>query len=330
MLEVGKQIMPSGYLLGKKQEALVSDFSKKYKFPASAIEEHIRYAKQIADQILSYARKDGYNKLSTYKRYTPEKGEGKWFPTPPEYMSAVEPRWETIRTFYLENPTQFSPNEPAVFSIDSTSSFYKQMSEVYQVSRFLTDEQKAIANFWDCNPFQVTYSGHMAIGLKKISPGGHWIGITGIACRQSNLIFDSTLLVHATLATTLHDAFVSCWTEKYRSNRIRPETAINKYLDSEWRPLLQTPPFPEYTSGHSVASSACAVILTSFFGDNFLYTDTTEEYFGLPKRKFKSFYAAAEEAAISRLYGGIHFRDACEEGVKQGKSIGNYVLVSLK
>ena len=166
----------------------------------------------------------------------------------------------------------------------------------------------------------------MAIGLKKISPGGHWIGITGIACEQAKLSLDSSILIHTMVALTLHDAFISCWQEKYSSDRIRPEAAINKYLDPAWRPILQTPPFPEYTSGHSVASSSASIILTHFFGDNFSFNDTSERLFGLPDRKFNSFYQASDEAAISRLYGGIHFRDACEEGVKQGKKVGNNAL----
>lgn len=121
---------------------------------------------------------------------------------------------------------------------------------------------------------------------------------------------------------TLHDAFVSCWKTKYETNRFRPETVINEKLDSKWKPLLQTPPFPEYTSGHSVISTAAAEILTSYFGDDFEFLDTSEVYFGLPERKFRSFHQAAAEAAISRLYGGIHFRDAIENGVIQGRNIG--------
>ena len=155
------------------------------------------------------------------------------------------------------------------------------------------------------------------------------MGITGIACRQAQLSLDSALYVHAVVATTLHDAFISCWREKYNSHRIRPETAINKYLDSEWRPLLQTPPFPEYSSGHSVVSSSVSVVLTHLLGDDFRFTDSSEVYFGLPERTFNSFYEAANEAAISRLYGGIHFRDACEEGVAQGRRIGQHVINRL-
>jgi hypothetical protein len=203
------------------------------------------------------------------------------------------------------------------------------MKEVYEVSKQLTKEQLEIANFWDCNPFAVDYSGHLAIGLKKISPGGHWIGITGIACEKARLPLDSTIFVHSMVSLTLHDAFISCWEEKYSSDRIRPEAAINKYVDPAWRPVLQTPPFPEYTSGHSVASAAASVILTHFFGEHFSFIDTSERLFGLPDRSFNSFYQASDEAAISRLYGGIHFRDACEEGVKQGKKVGNHSLAKI-
>jgi hypothetical protein len=176
----------------------------------------------------------------------------------------------------------------------------------------------------------VQYSGHMAIGIKKISPGGHWVGITGIASQKANLNWQESIYIHTLISMGLHDAFISCWEEKYDSDRIRPESAINKYLDENWRPLLQTPPFPEYTSGHSVISAMSAELLTDFFGDNFDFLDTSEVYFGLPERYFTSFNQASEEAAISRLYGGIHFRDAIEEGSKQGKLIGQYIIDKVK
>jgi hypothetical protein len=329
MLEIGRNLMPSGYLLDKKKEALIDYFKKQRRLSEKDISQNVRYALAVAQQVIGYARTDGYNRLSTYKRYTPRKDEGHWYPTPPAYMGAVEPQWETLRSFYLDSAAQFAPRPPAPFSRDTTSAFYRQMKEVYEISRNLSDSQREIAGFWDCNPFAVSFSGHMAIGLKKISPGGHWMGITGIACRQADLSLDSAILVHTIVATTLHDAFISCWQEKFNSDRIRPETAINKYLDPEWRPMLQTPPFPEYSSGHSVVSSAVSVVLTYFLGDNFRFTDTSEVYFGLPERSFNSFYEAANEAAMSRLYGGIHFRDACEEGVVQGKNIGQFVLSSL-
>jgi PAP2 superfamily len=329
MLSVGRQIMPSGALLEEKQNNLVTYFRKKKKLSKEDIDQQINYCEQIARQVVQYARTDAYNKLSTYTRYTPSKKEGHWYPTPPEYMAAIEPQWKTIRPFFVDSARQFAPPPPAPFNKDTTSSFYRQMLEVYNVSKKLTREQTEIANFWDCNPFAVTYSGHMAIGLKKISPGGHWMGIAGIAAKKADLPLDSAILVHTIVAMTLHDAFISCWDEKYLSDRIRPEAAINKLMDPTWRPILQTPPFPEYTSGHSVASAAASVVLTHLLGDNFSFTDTSEVYFGLPERNFKSFYEASNEAAISRLYGGIHFRDACEHGVTQGKRVGHYVLSSM-
>jgi hypothetical protein len=329
MLEVGRSLMPSGFLLDEKKKALIEYFRKTQNFSEREMAQQVRYAMDVAHQVINYASADGYNKLSTYTRYTPKKGEGFWFPTPPAYMGAVEPQWKTVRPFFLDSASQFAPNPPAAFSKDPSSPFYMQMKEVYEMANAATEEQRAIANFWDCNPFAVSFSGHMAIGLKKISPGGHWMGITGIACKKAGLSLDSAILVHAIVATTLHDAFISCWEEKFRSDRIRPETAINKYLDAEWRPLLQTPPFPEYSSGHSVASSSASVVLTYLLGDNFDFTDNSEVYFGLPERRFKSFYEAANEAAMSRLYGGIHFRDACEQGVAQGKQVGQFVLNSL-
>jgi len=155
------------------------------------------------------------------------------------------------------------------------------------------------------------------------------MGITGIACRQAQADFERTVRAHVLVALTLHDAFLSCWEAKYQYDRIRPESAINKHVDASWRPLLQTPPFPEYTSGHSVISTASAEILTHLFGDSFTFTDTSEMYFGLPARTFHSFRDAAAEAAVSRLYGGIHFRDAIEAGVQQGKSISLYILQKI-
>lgn len=329
LLEVGRQLMPSGFLLEDKKKRLIENFKTSKKLSEKEIGPQVRYAMEIAGQVVRYAKTDGYNKLSTFIRYKPRNVEGHWYPTPPAYMAAVEPQWKTIRPFYLDSAEQFAPPPPAPFSTDTASSFYLQMKEVYNLTRKMTDEQREISNFWDCNPFAVAFSGHMAMGIKKISPGGHWMGITGIACKRADISLDSAIFIHTMVATTLHDAFISCWHEKYRSDRIRPEAAINKYLDPEWRPLLQTPPFPEYTSGHSVVSSSVAVLLTYLLGEDFSFTDTSEVVFGLPERRFKSFQHAANEAAISRLYGGIHFRDACEQGLVQGRRVGEFILNNL-
>ena len=152
------------------------------------------------------------------------------------------------------------------------------------------------------------------------------MGITGIACKKQKLSLSTTAYTHAMVAIGMADAFISCWNNKYKYNRVRPVTAIKKLIDRNWTPLLQTPPFPEYTSGHSVISTAASAILTHLFGDHFSFADDTEVEFGLPRRKFNSFALASKEAAISRLYGGIHFRDAIENGVKEGEQIGKFVI----
>lgn len=329
MLKVGEAIMPSGYLLKEKQDAWVEAALKSKIITKKSLQAHLDYASLVAKKVMDVAKKDGYLQLSTMTRYTPQKGEGFWYPTPPAYIAAIEPEWKTIKPFFIQNLDEYKPAPMAPFDMTEGSSFHTQLMEIYTTTNELDDERKLIANFWDCNPFKVQFSGHMAIGVKKISPGGHWMGITGIAAQKAALSFTETAYVHAMVGMTLHDAFISCWKAKYDTDRIRPETVINQKMDQRWRPLLQTPPFPEYTSGHSVISRASAVVLTGYFGDNFDFIDSSETYFGLPERPFPSFLYASEEAAISRLYGGIHFRDAIEEGVKQGEKIGDTIWAKV-
>jgi hypothetical protein len=280
---------------------------------------------------LAYVKKDKYNRISNYTRYTPLGKDGTWDPTPPAYMAPVEPYFNTIRPLTLDSASQFLPAPPIPFSKDKNSAFYKFMMMNYKASaEGLTTEQRTIAGFWDCNPFAVQDNGHMLIGLKKISPGAHWMGITGIACKQAKTGFSKAMEIHTMVATGLLDGFICCWDDKYRTNRVRPETAIRKYIDVNWKPLLQTPPFPEYISGHSVISSASAVILTHYFGENFHYTDNVEEKYGLTPRAFNSFTQAATEAGMSRFWGGIHFKDAIDNGIIQGVKVGQWVLAKYE
>lgn len=139
-----------------------------------------------------------------------------------------------------------------------------------------------------------------------------------------------TAETYAMVSIALADGFISCWDEKYRSKLLRPETFINEHVDEDWVPLLQTPPFPEHTSGHSVISTAAGETLTKLYGDDFAYTDDVEVEYGLPKRSFGSFREAYQEAAISRLYGGIHYMPAIEYGVEQGKQVGGYILSNIE
>ena len=324
IIETASRIQPSGKQLHALKEKILGQVEND--LDEETISGSVTYANAITAAILNYAREDGYRNFSDYPRYSPPNTEGTWFPTPPGYFAAVEPYFGKLRPFFIDSVVRFMPPTPAPFSKNKSSVFYALMDSVYQTGKNLTKQQQEIAAFWDCNPFALNDQGHLKVGLKKISPGAHWMGIAGIACTQQNLSFDSSMMVHGLLAATLTDAFICCWEEKYRSNRIRPETAIRKYIDPEWKPLLQTPPFPEYISGHSVVSGASAEILSHFFGSEFHYRDSVEQDFGLPPRSFRSFREAAHEAAVSRYYGGIHFMDANVNGLQQGERIGKYVL----
>lgn len=300
---------------------------RKCGIPKAVLERSIAYGHQVADHIIAWSGTDNYKQSRSFPKYTIEvENPSTWKPTPPAYMDGVEPHWNRIRTVVLDSASQFKPAPPTPFSTDKESQFFKEALEVYEVVNNLTDEQREVALFWDCNPFVMNVKGHVMFATKKISPGGHWMNITRVACNQKGVGFMESIDAYLRVALALEEGFISCWDEKYRSRLIRPETYINQYIDENWVPLLQTPPFPEHTSGHSVISNASAVALTRLFGDNFAYTDSTEVEFGLPARSFNSFYHAAEEAAISRLYGGIHYRPAVEVGVTEGRDLGNFIF----
>jgi len=294
------------------------------------------YGLQVADHIGEWMNKDNYPQTRTMPKFTVDADDPtRWQPTPPAYMDGIEPHWNKIRTFVIDSAQQFKPTPPPPFSMEEGSDFYKELKEVYDISNQITEkgdtsEEIQIAKFWDCNPYVSVTRGHLMFATKKITPGAHWIGITKIAAKKTDSDFHKTLYAYTKASIAMADAFISCWDEKYRSNLIRPETLINQHIDDSWKPVLQTPPFPEYTSGHSVVSGAASIALTDVFGDDFSFDDDTEVPYGLPIRSFKSFSQAADEAAISRMYGGIHYRAAVEIGVKQGRDLGKFVIDNLK
>ncbi len=306
------------------------DSCKKSGLDEDLLNNSINYAKFISQQILAYAGTDGYNKISNLPRYTPLKTSGSWYPTPPGFLAPVEPYFNTVRPFTLDSAAQFRPMVPVMYDEKAGSPFYDLTLAVYKEGNELKGDHREIASFWDCNPFAMQDEGHLIFGFKKISPGAHWLGITGIACQQAKKSFNESMFIYTIVSIGLMDANISCWDEKYESNRIRPETAIRKLINPQWVPLLQTPPFPEYTSGHSVVSSTSAVLLTHFFGENFSYRDSVEVAYDIPPRSFKSFHQAAAEAAISRFYGGIHYMDAIIEGQEEGTKVGEWVLQKIK
>ena len=329
ILQVGRTLVFSE----ANMDAFYNNMMKEIKqsgIPDEVYDRSIEYGQTVADHIIKWSSKDNYKQTRSFPKYTIQSDPATWKPTPPAYMDAVEPHWNKIRPFVLDSATQFQPGPPTEFSLKPNSAFFKEAKEVHEMGKNLTQEQREIASFWDCNPFVMNVRGHVMFATKKISPGGHWMNITRLACRQSGLSTAKSCEAYARVALSLVDGFISCWDEKYRSKVVRPETYINQNMDEDWVPLLQTPPFPEYTSGHSVISSSAAVTLTGLFNDNFAFTDSTEVEYGMTVRSFKSFNEAAEEAAISRMYGGIHYRPACESGKAQGRKVGMFILEQLK
>lgn len=293
------------------------------------------YGLQVAEHIADWMDKDNYKQTRTMPKFTVDTDDpSRWQPTPPAYMDGIEPHWNKIRPFVIDSANQFVPDPPPPFSMEKGSAFYDEVKEVYTISNEITEkgdasEEVEIAKFWDCNPYVSVTRGHLMFATKKITPGAHWIGIAKIASKKSGDDFAEAVRTYTKTSIAIYDGFISCWDEKYRSNLIRPETLINEHFDDSWEPILQTPPFPEYTSGHSVVSGAAAVALTSIYGDDFAFDDDTEVPYGLPVRSFKSFTAAANEAAISRMYGGIHYRAAVDIGVRQGRNLGQFVVDNL-
>lgn len=298
--------------------------------PEDVLEDSKAYGQTVSDHILAWSKKDNYAQTRSFPKYTVNNDQGRWQPTPPAFIEAIEPHWRDIRSMTLDSANQYPPLPPTPFSTDKNSLFYKEAMEVYTAIDTNREEKLEIANFWDCNPYVMHQQGHLMMATKKITPGGHWMGIVGLATRKAGLDMVGTAEAYALVSIGLFDGFISCWDAKYTSNLVRPETYINRFIDPDWEPTLQTPPFPEHTSGHSVISTASAVIMTDLFGENFAFADSTEVPYNLPVRSFNSFHEAAQEACISRFYGGIHYTPAIDYGITQGKMVGEHVLARIE
>lgn len=320
-MKVAEALVFSKDSIQKSREQLLVNFEN----IADAIKTRsIAWGEEVASVILERAGNDGYKLTRGMPKFSVLKETGIWQQTPPDYEEAVEPNWQYIKPLLMDFASQFKPVRPPAFSLDPSSQYYKELLEVYNMSKTLTDEQKLIAKYWDDNPFVSEHKGHLMYGNKKTTPVGHWMGIIGILGKQSNKPELVIAQAYALASAAVFDAFISTWEEKYSSKTVRPVTVIREHIASEWSTLLQTPPFPEYTSGHSVISAAAATVLSAIFGKGTAFHDTTElKYLGL-ERSFSSLEAASYEVSMSRMYGGIHYRSAVMNGQKQGQQIGNY------
>lgn len=277
------------------------------------IERSIRYGADVAAAVWAYAKLDGGHEA--YKNLFPADyvlptGLGKWKPTSSQKIPLL-PYWRNTRFFVNENSYE-NPLRPLPFSYRKESDFFKEALEIYTFNKNLTEEQRNIALFW-------------SDAGGSLTPPGHHMRIAVKLTESKELKLDKAAEVFCKVGLALHDSFVACWKAKYRYNLLRPETYIRETIDKNWTPLVATPPFPEYTSGHSTCSGATAQVLAATFGEQTTFIDDTHEG-KYPNREFSSFTDYASEASNSRMYGGIHYRRGCEEGVINGREIAKNVL----
>ncbi len=286
---------------------------------AATLERSAAQGRAVAEAVYAWAQEDGgaegyaNNFPADYK---PPAGPGLWVSTPPAYAGALLPTWGRNRPF-IAAPEDCRVQPPLAYSESPASAFYADALEVYETVQTLTPEQRDTARYWADDPGETA------------TPPGHWVDILTRFLSEGGYSLEKASVAYASLGVGLADAFIACWSAKYQYNVVRPITYIQRVIDPDWNasnitdPVL-TPPFPEYPSGHSVQSGAAAEVLTDLFGE-VPFTDHTHENLGFGPRHYDSFMAAAQEAAISRLYGGIHYRAAVENGLGQGTCIGQRV-----
>jgi len=287
------------------------------------------FAKAFSQKLSEWIDGDNYIQTRTYDRFTGSVKPWEWRETPPDYTSALEPNWFKLRPLIIPSSDFYKAQRPPEYSSDKNSDFFKMVKEVYDGSQQLDSLRELTAWFWDDNPNVTEHTGHLMTMIHKYAPPGHWLNIvTQIGEKENSSIFKQTKAYTLT-AIAMYDGLISCWHEKYSTNLVRPITYIKEYIDPFWNSLIQTPPFPEYTSGHSVVSAAAAEILTNIYGDSYSFTDKTQLLFEMEERSFDSFHEAAWEVSMSRFYGGIHYMQGITEGNKQGRHIGAFISEKL-
>jgi hypothetical protein len=301
----------------RKQEKELFDGVK-----PDVVERSRAHGAAIADHILAWSRNDGgavIENMGFPLTYALGEGKSHWVPTSliQQQQTPLLPDWGKNRTFAMPKGSSCPLSPPPEYSEEPGSQFYLEAKEVYDTSKTLTDEQRIIARFWSDDP------------MMSPTPPGHWIFIALSLLSNEKADAARVADVLARLGIAIADGFIGCWDSKYQYDLLRPITYIRRVIDPKWNTLLITPPFPEYPSGHSSQSGAAATVMTKLFGETFAFVDSTHERDGIAPRKFGSFSEAAEEAAVSRLYGGIHFRAAIDRGLEQGNCIGAYA-VALK
>ena len=296
----------------------------------SIVKNSINYGEAVAKQIIEWSKGDNYGYTRTLQRYVLSDTSGAWQQTPPEYKNGLEPNWYMMRQIVLPTDSFLPFKHHDYYSEDKNSRCYKLMDSVYRKSKNLTSTEKTIALYWDDNPATTHSKGHTMYVEKKPSPLGHWLKITGQNIRTRKVSNEQASIIYARVCVAAYDAFINCWNVKYKLNTIRPETYIHRLIDPDFKPLIETPPFPEYTSGHSTVSGSVATVLDYSFPKIGRFTDSSQVMLGMKPRSFTSFRQAANEASISRFYGGIHIMTALKEGERMGKVIGEQTWKVMK
>jgi hypothetical protein len=287
---------------------------------ADVLERSVEYGQTIANAIFIWSMTDGGHEgyhTNFPTDYVAPEGAGFWLPTPRSNgetpQSAMQPYWGQNRPFVLQSGEECMPDAPPEYSEEPESAFYLEAREVYDTSQTLTEDQRAIALFWADDPGQTA------------TPPGHSISILTQVLQQEEASLALAAEAYARVGMAVADAFIGCWNAKFVYNLARPVTVIQEWMQPDWMPMVNTPPFPEFPSGHSVQTAAAAVVLADMFGDEYTFTDHTHDERDMVARTFTSFSAMAEETAMSRLYAGIHYRSAIELGLEQGYCIGEQV-----
>jgi hypothetical protein len=291
------------------EQALNTSFLSKESQPI--ITASSNFGKAVATAVFNWAETDGYKNANG--AYTPPTGDGKWKPTPPAMAPASTPYWGANRTIIIGSLQGTQMGAPLTYSTDPGSSFYGMVKQLYDASQTLTDDQKAMALFWRDVPGPTT--------------PGHWLSIVQQVVRQTAASLDKAALAYALTGAAVNDALIGCFQAKYQHNLLRPVTYIREVMgQSNWSSFIGTPPHPEYASNHASLSSAAAAVLENLFGNTGPFTDHTNDYLGMAPRTYASFTAIGEEAAVSRMYGGIHFKPTVDASIVHGKKVAANIL----
>ncbi len=321
---VAKKLVFSEYKMDSFMEEVKQKATEKG-ISENRMNSSIQYGDSVAKEIMKWVSKDNYAEVRGSTRYTLKQTDSTWSLTPPNYEPAMDPNWHMMRPLVMDSASACKPDRPIPYSGEKNSLFYNLAKAVIDTSKTLSDEQKNIALYWDDNPNEYISRGHNMTFSHKISPPCHWMNIAIQIFKLNQTDLMTCTKTYCQLAIGIYDGILSCWEEKFRSEVIRPVTYINRFIDDKWSPFIQTPPFPEYTSGHSVTSGAAATILEHQFGA-ISFSDSTEIMFGMKPRTFESPMQAANEASMSRFYGGIHYIPAISVGLNQGKEVGQHCI----